>query len=99
MKRGELTVKIMEDKGWQPTDRNELRLKDIVFNIQNNEEWKHLRCRIDSNETYSETEFGMCSTYEVYLHKEFLEVSSDNVEWFPVAFRFVEFNRRCKYAD
>ena len=99
MKRSELTVKAMEERRFYATNPNELRLKDIVFNIQENESWKYLRCRTDERETYSEKEFGMCSTYEVYFHKEYLEYSTDNKTWHPVAFRYVEFNRRCTYAD
>ena len=99
MKRSELTVKAMEDRCFYPTDSNQLRLKDIVFNIQENPEWRYLRCTTDEDHIYSDTEFGMCSTYEVYYHKEYLEVSIDGKKWFPVAFRYVEFNRRCTYAD
>lgn len=97
MKRSELTVEIMKNRGWYPTNPNELRLKDIVFNIQ--ECWKYLRCTTDKDHVYSDTEFGMCSTYEVYSHKEYLEVSMDNENWFKVAFRYVVFNKRCVYAD
>ena len=99
MKRSELTVEIMKDRGWEPTDRNQLRLKDIVYNIQNNEYWKYLRCTTDKDHVYTGKEFGMCSTYEIYKHEEFLEVSTDKKTWHKIASRLVEFNRRCLYAD
>ena len=98
MKRSELTVSIMNDRGFRPVDSSELDIKDIVFNIRNNEYWKYLRLTTDSG-VYTETEYNMCSTYEVYLRKEYLEVSEDKKTWYKVAFRFVEFNRRCLYAD
>lgn len=98
MKRSELTVDIMEDRGFRPVNANDLRLKDIVFNIQNSEYWKFLRLTKD-NDTYTEKEFCMCSTYEVYMKKEYLEVSEDKKTWYKVAYRFVEVHRRCVYAD
>ena len=98
MKRSELTVKILEDRCFYPTNPNDLRLKDIVFNIQENEHWRYLRCTT-SPEVYTDIEHGMCSTYKIYLHKEYLEVSDDGVKWYAVAFRYVEFNRSCIYAD
>ena len=99
MKRSELTVAIMKDRGWIPTDPNQLRLKDIVFNIQECEEWRHLRCTTDTSEVYSDMEYNMCSTYKVLMHKEYLEVSTDNKKWFKIAYRFVVFNKVCTYAD
>jgi hypothetical protein len=99
MKRSELTTEIMKDRGFKPVNSNNLRLKDIVFNIQENEYWKYLRCRIDKSEVYTTKEFGMCSTYEIRMWREYLEYSTDNVTWFPVAYRYIEFNRYCTYAD
>ena len=99
MKRSELTTAIMRDRGFYPVDSDNYRLKDIVFNIQENEYWKYLRCRVDKSSRYSHTLYQMCATYEVYTHKEYLEYSSDKITWYPVAYRFVEYGRRCVYAD
>lgn len=96
MTRGELTVPIMREMGWRPTNPNDLRLKDIVFNIKKC--WKYLRC-VTGSEVYTSDEFGMCSTYRVYSHREDLEVSMDNKRWYKVAYRLVEYARQCKYAD
>ena len=96
MKRSELTVAIMKDRGWMPCNANDLRLKDIVFNIQ--ECWKYLRCT-KSTGTYTENEYNMCSTYRVRYAIEYLEVSMDNINWFKVAERPVEVGRTCIYAD
>ena len=98
MKRSELTVDIMKDRGWYPINPNDLRLKDIVFNIQENV-WPYLRCTMNEHEVYSGREYNMCSTYDVLSHKEYLEVSTDNKQWYKVAYRMVEFSRRCTYAD
>lgn len=95
--RGELTVAIMKDRGWIPTDPNQLRLKDIVFNIK--KLWTYLRCTTDESEVYEGTEYTMCSTYKTYSHKEYLECSMDNKTWYKVAYRYVVFNTRCVYAD
>jgi len=99
MKRSELTTAIMNDRGWIPTDPNQLRLKDIVFNIKECDLWKFLRCTVDESQVYEGMEFNMCSTYKTFKHKEYLEVSSDNKKWFKVAYRFKIFNRVCVYAD
>ena len=99
MKRSEVTVDILSKMGWTPTDRNQLRLKDIVFNLQENDDWKYLRCRIDDNKVYEEKEFGMCSTYMVQSHREYFEVSTDKKTWYSVMYRYIEFNRYCVYAD
>lgn len=96
MKRSELTIKAMEDRGFKACP--DFRLKDIVFNIQENEYWKYLRMTTDDG-YYVGTEFGMCSTYEVRSKKEYLEVSQDNKKWYRVAYRYVEVSRRCLYAD
>ena len=99
MKREEVTSKILADMGFEPTDRDQLRLKDIVFNLQENEYWRFLRLRIDDSKVYEEKEFGMCSTYMVQSHKEYFEVSSDKKTWYPVMYRYVEFNRYCTWAE
>lgn len=99
MKRSELTVKAMEERGFIPTDSNDLRLKDIVFNIQENEYWVKLRMT-DSGETYSDTEYTMCSTYKVYYKKEYLEVlDAFSKKWYKVAYRWVKTCKKCIYAD
>lgn len=102
MKRTELTAKAMKDMGWTPIDANDLRIKDIVFNIQQKNEdgtyfWK-LRC-VDGDKRTSRMSYGMCSTYEVYYKNEYLEVSVDGKDWHKVAERFNETNRVCRYAD
>ena len=97
MKRSELTVREMENRGWCPTNPNELRLKDIVYNIQTC--WTYLRCTTEEGSVYESTRYDMCATYRVYSHKEYLEVSMDNKTWYKVAFRYVPFNERCIYAD
>ena len=99
MKRSELTVAIMRDRGFKPVDPNNLRLKDIVFNIQENlKYWKFLRLT-RTDDIYTDTEFGMCSTYEIRMKKEYLEVSQDGKKWDKVAYRYVEVGRICLYAD
>ena len=95
--REELTVAIMIDRGFKPCD--DYRLKDIVYNIKVNECWKYLRMTEDTSETYEGTEFNMCSTYRIYKHKEYLEVSCDKIKWYKLAWRFKEVGRRCLYAD
>ena len=99
MKRSEVTTEILRNMGWNPTDRNDLRLKDIVFNLQENDYWKFLRCRVDDSKVYEEKEFGMCSTYMVKYHREYFEVSADKKNWHSVMYRDIEFNRYCIYAD
>lgn len=98
MNRSELTVKYLENEAWYPTDRNELRLKDIVYNIQAGT-WKHLRTRLDESEVYESDEFTICAHYAVYSHKEYLETSEDGKTWYKVAYRYVPFNKHCIYAD
>lgn len=101
MKRTELTSQAMKDMGWKPLDPNDLRIKDIVFNIQARNDdgswfWK-LRC-VDGRK-FTRTEFGMCSTYDVTYKKEYLEVSADGTSWNAVAERDVRVGSRCVYAD
>lgn len=96
MKRSELTVQAMKDRGFEPC--KDYRLKDVVFNIQENEYWKYLQMST-TEEVYVETEYGMCSTYEVRLKREYLEVSADKKTWYPVAYRYKEVSRTCLYAD
>ena len=98
MKRSELTVKAMRDMGWIAVN-DEPNIKDIVFNIQENEYWRYLKCEKDMSERYVTKEFGMCSTYEVKFVYEYLSVSADKVKWFKVAKRPVEISRYCTYAD
>lgn len=99
MKRSELTIKAMEERGFIPTDRDDLRIKDIVFNIQENEYWVKLRMT-DSGETCSKDQYGMCSTYRVYYKKEYLEVFDASANhWRRIAYRWVETWRKCIYAD
>lgn len=99
MKRNEITVQAMENRGFMPTDANELRLKDIVYNIQKNEYWEKFRLAQEDGR-YEFYDYGMCSTYKVFKKKEYLEVySSYTKEWYKVAYRFVEVGRTCVYAD
>ena len=98
MKRSELTTQIMKDRKWEALNPDEFNLEDIVFNVKENEDWKYLRC-VQSDGTYSEEEYGMCSTYRVYYKKEYFEVSPDKVTWFRLAERPIEVNRVCIYAD
>ena len=101
MKRSELTVDAMKNMGWRATDRNELPIKDIVYNIQQKNEdgswfWK---LRTHKSRTFTKDDWGMCSTYRVTYVREYLEVSGDGKKWYDVAERDVEIGRRCIYAD
>lgn len=102
MKRSELTVKAMEDMGWVEVEaRKEPLIKDIVCYIKDGF-YKYLRCTVDKSrgaETRTCDDFEMCATYRVQQHREFLEVSEDNVTWYRVAKRWVETARWCIYAD
>lgn len=98
MKREEVTTKILRDMGFRVT-RDYEKLDDIVFNLQENDYWRFLRLRTDENKTYSEKEYGMCSTYEVFEHPEYFEVSSDKKKWYPVMVRLVEYKRVCVWAE
>lgn len=102
MKRSELTYKIMRNMGWKATNRD-CDLEDIVYNIKAKDTdgtylWTYLRCT-KGDDTFVRTEFGMCSTYDVYYKYEALEVSVDKNRWYKVAERPVEINRKCVYAD
>lgn len=100
MKRSELTVAIMNDRGFYPINPNDMRMKDIVYNIQTNKYWEKFRMTEDTEHRWESYEYGMCSTYKVRKKKEFLEVfSSYTNEWYKVAYRFVEVCRTCVYAD
>ena len=102
MKRSELTSKAMADMGWRAMDRNNLPMKDIVFNIQSKNEdgswfWK---LRTSKSRPFTKDEFGMCSTYEVKYVREYLEVmDSYSKKWYDIAERDVEIGRKCVYAD
>ena len=98
MKREEVTPKILRDMGFKPTKDYE-KLDDIVFNLQENEYWKYLRLRTDENNIYSEKEYGMCSTYKIFMKREYFEVSSDKKIWHSVMYRYVEFKRVCVWAE
>ena len=87
MKRSEVTVEILKDMGWKPTHSNLFNLEKIVFNLQNCDYWKYLRCRVDDSKVYEEKEFGMCSTYMVQFHREYFEVSADKKTWRPMMYR------------
>ena len=102
MKRSELTCEIMKDMGWKPTSEN-CTLEDIVRNIKTKDTdgtyvWTYLRCTKSEN-TFSKTDFGMCSTYKIYYKWENLDVSIDKKYWHTVAERYVEVGRTCIYAD
>ena len=56
MKRSEVTVEILRDMGWRPTHSNLFNLEKIVFNLQDLDYWKYLRCRVDDSKTYEEKE-------------------------------------------
>lgn len=99
MKRNEVTVKILTDMGWKPTHSNLFNLDKIVFNLQNLNYWKYLRCRVDDSKIYEEKEFGMCSTYMVRYKHEYFEVSRDNKTWQSIMVRNVKVDSRCIYAD
>ena len=99
MKRSELTLKAMEDMGWEEVKpRTEPLIKDVVSAIKD-DFYKYLRCTLDKNHTWERDSFGMCSTYRVTYCYEYLEVSLDNKEWWKVAKRWHELGRRCIYAD
>lgn len=96
MKRSELTVEKMFNMGW----RNEhpcLTIEKIVDYIKSYK-YPYLRCTMDDN-IHSYDDFGMCSTYRVYYKIEYLEASFDNRTWKKIAWRKVETNRNCIYAD
>ena len=102
MKRSELTRKKMEDMGWKATNKD-CDLEDIVYNIKVKDTdgtyiWTYLRCTKSAN-SFTKTEFGMCSTYEIRYKWETLEVSVDKINWYEVAKRIIEVGRRCTYAD
>ena len=108
MTRAELTYDKMVDTGWKSFFEGErvrvedkvttsVPLEEVVSNIKDYT-YKFLRCS-DDGYTYIEDDFGMCSTYRVYMKKEFLEVSDDNINWVLVAHRMVETYRYCIYAD
>lgn len=99
MKRSEVTVKEMEERGFYPVDPNDMRMKDIVFNIQKNKYWEKFRLT-SNDDRYEFYDYGMCSTYKVFKKKEYLEVySSYTKKWYKVAYRYVEIGRTCVYAD
>lgn len=102
MKRSELTYKKMQNMGWKATTKT-CDLEDIVHNIKARDTdgtylWKYLRCWKSEN-SYTQTEYGMCSTYENRYKTETLEVSTDGKTWFEVAERPVCVGSRCVYAD
>lgn len=99
MKRSELTTQMMKERGFKAVNEWE-SLKDIVFNIQENTDyWKFFRMTEEEDTRYTEMSYGMCSTYKVFYKKEYLEVSADKKTWYKVAYRYVETNRVCTYAD
>lgn len=99
MKRSELTVKAMEEMGWEEVaPRTEPLIKDIVCAIKDGF-YKYLRCAIDKSRTWTETDFEICATYKVSYCWEYLEFSLDNVEWHRVAKRPHQISRWCVYAD
>lgn len=99
MKRSELTVKAMEDRGWtEVKPRTEPLIKDIVCCIKDGF-YKYLRCTVDESYTWAEREYNMCSTYEHSFCYEYLEVSLDNATWYRVAKRKHELGRRCVWAE
>lgn len=96
MKRSELTIEKMFNMGW----RNEhpcLTIEKIVDYIKSYK-YPYLRCTMD-DDIHSYDDFGMCSTYRVYYKIEYLEASFDKRTWKKIAWRKVETNRNCIYAD
>ena len=85
--------------GWRPTHSNLYNLEKIVFNLQDTDCWKYLRCRVDDSKVYEEKEFGMCSTYMIRYKYEYFEVSRDNKTWEPVMVRNVEVGKNCLWAE
>lgn len=99
MKRSEVTVEILKNMGWRPTHSNLFNLEKIVFNLQDLDYWKYLRCRVDDSKIYEEKEFGMCSTYVVAYKYEYFEVSENGKTWRPIMVRDIEVGRRCTWAE
>lgn len=110
MTRTELTADIMLNRGWKPVgigiffyDDKVAKLDAIVANIQKKNSdgtyfWR-LRCTLDNENIYSKTDYGMCSTYKIFYKSEYLEASTDGVNWNQIAERDVEIGKRCIYAD
>lgn len=97
MTRDELTVDIMKNRGFAPCEG--FTLEEIVDKIKTLGVWNFLRCEMEKHYYYSDREYEMCATYDVYYRDEFLEVSNDKREWKRVAVRRVETGRHCVYAD
>lgn len=96
MKRSELTVQYMLDKGWRVFDKNtsmDSIVKDIVDKV-----YKYLRCTRDIG-TWVKRKYTVCSTYDVIYVTEYLEATFDNESWFKVAERDLEVSRKCVYSD
>ena len=99
MKRSELTIQAMVERGWTEVEyRTEPLIKDVVCAIKDGF-YKFLRCTLDEHTTWTDDDFEMCATYRVRYCVEYLEASLDGKEWFKVAKRKHEISRWCIYAD
>ena len=99
MKRSELSVKAMENMGWEEVvSREEPLIKDVVSAIKSYF-YKYLRCTIDKSKRWEEIDYTMCSTYVGTYCYEYLEASLDNKEWFKVAKRKHLLSHSCKYSE
>lgn len=99
MKRSELTVQAMLDRGFEPCEN--YTLEEIVKGIQfkTDKVFAHLRMTLDDSLVREETEYTMCATYKARKKREYLEMSYDNITWLRVAYRWVLASRTCVYAD
>jgi len=99
MTRAELSVNNMKAMGWEEIIKGEEPLiKDIVYYIKDGF-YRYLRCVKDLGDNYIKRDYRMCSTYDVTMVCEYLEVSLDNKKWFKVAKRYVPYSERCVWAE
>lgn len=97
MKRNELTLGIMKDRGWVEADKGP-SIEEVVRLIKDGT-YTHLRCTKDTKNRYWTDEHTMCSSYDVIYGFEYLEASYDNIHWFSIAKRRFLISRTCVYAD
>ena len=99
MKRSEVTIDVMKREGFKELESGEEPLiKDVVECIVSGF-YKRFRLISGHRVNFTRTEYTMCSTYENSYTWEYLEVTVDGIEWFPVAKREKLIGRRCTYAD